>query len=424
MERLSRRTFLKGLGAGLVAASWGFKGTVLAQEELPIGVLAPLLLDVGQSTKRGAEIAADEINEAGGILGRKVRLLVRDDKTSSKEAKVAFEDLVVNEGVVTIVGGFLDEVMLPLMDLVAQFRMPFLDTGSSMTGTNELVKQNYNIYKYYFRVMFNSKTLTQDMERVARDVIRDQLCVKKLGLLFEEGIWGRDMAAFLGQQLPPLGFEVTTVYFPLEHRDFGPLIAQLTEAGVEAILVAFAYNDGIAFVNHWYLSKAPFHVFGINVSGQAFEYWDDTRGRVAHHVYADAATEATEITPKTLPFYRKYTERYRLRPVRPLYTAYSTYDALHILKEAFERAGTVDDPDLLVEELEKTDYIGTIGRVVFTTLEDPYPHDVRYGDEYVVPKWVQWQEDVGRKGKREVVYPPQYKSSEYIPPPWVPPKQC
>jgi branched-chain amino acid transport system substrate-binding protein len=351
--------------------------------------------------------------------------VVRDDKTSPKEAKLAFEDLVINEGVVTIVGEFLDEVMISLMDLIAQFRMPFLDTGSSMTGTNELVAQEYEKYKYYFRVMFNSKTLTLDLERVARDVLRDKLCVKKIGLLFEEGIWGRDMAEFLGEQLPPLGFEVTTVFFPLEHRDFGPLLTQLTEAGVEAILVAFAYNDGISFVNLWNLTQAPFHVFGINVSGQAYEYWDDTRGRVAHHVYADAATEATEITPKTLPFYEKYTQKYRLRPVRPLYTAYSTYDAMYILKEAFERAGTVDDPDLLVAELEKTDYIGTIGRVVFTTLEDPYPHDARYGDEYVVPKWVQWlKEEVGRKGRREVIYPPQYKSSEYVPPPWVLPKEC
>lgn len=420
-KKLDRRAFLKGLGLGLLAAGFDWKRPLLAQaqEELPIGVLAPLVLDVGQSTVRGAELAAREINEAGGVLGRKIRLAVRDDQTSPQAAKLAFEDLVVNEGVVAIVGEFLDEVMISLMPLIAQFKMPFIDTGSSMTATNEMVAQDYENYKYYFRGMFNTDVLTMDMERVARDLLRDELGLTKVGLLLEEGIWGRDMQLFLEERLPQLGFRVTTVFFPLEQRDFGPMLTQLQSAGVEAMLVAFAYNDGINFVNQWYLTRCPIRVFGINVSGQAYEYWADTKGRVVSHVYADAATEATAVTEKTLPFYQSYIQTYRLRPTRPLYTAYATYDALHILKEAIERAGTVDDPDLLVAELEKTDYIGTVGRLVFNGLDSPYPHDMKYGDEYVVPKWVQWQADVGGKGKREVIYPPQYRTSPYVPPPWL-----
>lgn len=420
-QKLDRRAFLKGLGLGLLAAGFDWKRTILvqAQEELPIGVLAPLVLDVGQSTARGAELAAREINEAGGVLGRKIRLAVRDDQTSPQAAKLAFEDLVVNEGVVAIVGEFLDEVMISLMPLIAQFKLPFIDTGSSMTATNELVAQDYENYKYYFRGMFNTDVLTMDMERVARDLLRDELGLTKVGLLLEEGIWGRDMQPFLEERLPQLGFRVTTVFFPLEQRDFGPMLTQLQSAGVEAMLVAFAYNDGINFVNQWYLTRCPIRVFGINVSGQAYEYWADTKGRVVSHVYADAATEATAVTEKTLPFYQSYIQTYRLRPTRPLYTAYATYDALHILKEALERAGTADDPDLLVAELEKTDYIGTVGRLVFNGLDSPYPHDMKYGDEFVVPKWVQWQADVGGKGKREVIYPPQYRTSPYVPPPWL-----
>ncbi|MFQ6090273.1 MAG: ABC transporter substrate-binding protein, partial [Candidatus Bipolaricaulia bacterium] len=164
-EKLTRRSFLKGLGLGLAAASWNWNKTLFAQEELPIGVLAPLVLDVGQSTKRGAELAAREINEAGGILGKKIKLVVRDDQTSPQAAMLAFEDLVVNEGVITIVGEFLDEVMIALMPSIAQFHLPFLDTGSSMTRTNEMVAEDYDDYKFYFRVMFNTDILTRDTER-------------------------------------------------------------------------------------------------------------------------------------------------------------------------------------------------------------------------------------------------------------------
>jgi branched-chain amino acid transport system substrate-binding protein len=233
-KKLTRRAFLKGLGSGLLAAGLDWNRTIFAQaqEELPIGILAPLVLDVGQSTVRGAELAAREINEAGGVLGRKIRLAVRDDQTSPQAAKLAFEDLVVNEGVVAILGEFLDEVMISLMPLIAQFKMPFIDTGSSMTATNEMVAQDYASYKYYFRAMFNTDILTMDMERVARDVFRDELGLKKVGLLLEEGIWGRDMQGFLEERLPQLGLSVTTVFFPLEQRDFGPMLTQLKDAGV------------------------------------------------------------------------------------------------------------------------------------------------------------------------------------------------
>jgi len=417
-ERFSRREFLKGLGGGLILSGLWNKA-LLAQEELTIGILAPLLLDVGQSTVRGAELAAGEINEAGGILGHKIKLVVRDDELSPQAAKLAFEDLVANQGVIAIVGGFMDEVMLALMPLVAQFRMPFLDTGSTTPQTNELVAKDYRSYKFYFRVMLNADILSLDTERLAKDLWWDELGFKKVALLLEEGIWGRNLQEFLEKRLPPLGFSVTSALFPLEQRDFGPLLSQLKESGAEAMFVAFAYNDGISFVNLWYITKFPMHVFGINPAGQAYEYWADTKGKVISHVYADAATEATAITPKTLPFYQKYVQTYKLRPTRPLYTAYATYDALHILKEALERVGKTDDPEPLVAALEKTDYLSTVGRMVFNGLDSPYPHEVKYGDQYVVPKWVQWQADVGGKGKREVIYPRQFRTSPYVPPPWL-----
>jgi branched-chain amino acid transport system substrate-binding protein len=288
-----------------------------------------------------------------------------------------------------------------------------------MAEFTKMVAQDYESYKFYFQVMLNTEILTEDTKRLARDILRDELGFARIGLLLEDTIFGRDLQEVMEAYLPPLGFSVTSVIFPSDNRDFGPPLAQLQDAGVEAMIVAFAFHDGINFVNYWYLTRCPIHVFGFNVSGQAYEYWADTRGRVVSHVYADAATEATAITPKTLPFYQKYIGTYRLRPVRPLYTAYSTYDALHLLKEALERAGRADDPDLLVAELEKTDYIGTVGRVVFNDLDSPYPHGVKYGDDFVVPKWVQWQADVGGKGKREVIYPPQFRTSPYLPPPWL-----
>jgi hypothetical protein len=89
---------------------------------------------------------------------------------------------------------------------------------------------------------------------------------------------------------------------------------------------------------------------------------------------------------------------------------------MFILKEAIDRAkGT--DPDKLVEELEKTDYVGTVGRVQFRGKDDIYPHDPKYGPEYVVAKWVLWttlakdplKANPQKDPLRVVIWPKQYR---------------
>ena len=89
------------------------------------------------------------------------------------------------------------------------------------------------------------------------------------------------------------------------------------------------------------------------------------------------------ITDKTIPFYDKYMKLYK---EAPNYTA-GTYDAIYILKDAVEKAGTLDS-DKLVPLLEQTDYISAAGRVVFDK-----SHDVTWGPGYVTSLGTQWQEN-------------------------------
>ena len=100
----------------------------------------------------------------------------------------------------------------------------------------------------------------------------------------------------------------------------------------------------------------------------------------------------------------------------PTYNA-GTYDALYILKGAIERAGSLDQ-DEIVAELEETDYVGTGGRFVFND-----EHDVTWGPGYVTGVGVQWQD-----GELKGVWPPadgswngiQYEGIvDYQLPPWV-----
>jgi branched-chain amino acid transport system substrate-binding protein len=111
-----------------------------------------------------------------------------------------------------------------------------------------------------------------------------------------------------------------------------------------------------------------------------------------------------------MKFYRAYQKRWGTEPEG--YGAASGYMARYVLKDAIERAGTLD-PDSLVSALEKTDLVGVYGRVRF----DPKSHQIVPSldpKEGAVGTIFQWQD-----GKRVVVYPPKIAMGEIKFPPWM-----
>lgn len=444
-KSLSRRRFFAWLGVSLGALAVGPVWGRAQPRPVKIGVLAPLIFNfaIGVGLNRGAQIAREEINANGGILGRPLELIVRDSQLDPRIASRRFEELVAQEGALAVVGGFLDETTIPIVNnVMPRLRTVFLNTGTATPETTELVKRDYENFKFYFRLMLSTDVLTRDTVSAAKGLLADQLGLSKAAVVAEDGSFGRDFQMFLEQELPGVGLEVpegASFRFPqIGAFDFTNILAQSKQEGAEAFIVAFIRRNGFAFVRQWFDQGPQLPVIGINVSGQAFEYWAQTEGKVISHVYADAATGATAVTEKTLPFFNVYVERYQGQspPTQPLYTSYSTYDALYVLRQAIERLGEPPpDPqdtaayahykEALVEALEQTDWVGTVGRVRFQGPADPRPHDPfttdpETGEVLVVPKWVQWQSDTGEiegTPDRKVVWPPQYKNSPFVPPP-------
>jgi branched-chain amino acid transport system substrate-binding protein len=112
------------------------------------------------------------------------------------------------------------------------------------------------------------------------------------------------------------------------------------------------------------------------------------------------------LTPKTIPFYDKYVEKFRREPV---YTSFGAYDALYIYKEAVERARTFD-PERVIPQLERTNYVGTGQRIAFDEA-----HDLRYGPGYARLYYVQWQDGC----KRALIWPKEVATGKYVPLPWM-----
>jgi len=441
---LSRRRFLQTIGAGMGALTLGPISPVIGQaqdEPIKIGVVAPLTFNfsIGVGLQRGVEIARDEINDAGGIMGRPVELIIEDNQLDPRVSVQKYQKLVQQDNVVAVTGGFLDETTLPIVNnVLPRLRTPFVNSGTATSETTELVRNDYDNFKYYFKLMLSTDVLTRDTANAAQTLYVDELGLKNVALVSEDGGFGRDFEAFLQDRLPEIGLNIpegASFRFPQDGQfDFSNILAQAEDAGVEGFVVAFIRREGFAFVRQWFKQGPRLPVLGINVFGQAFEYWNQTSGNVVSHVYADAATGATDVTEKTLPFFNKYLERHRGQsaPTRPLFTSYTTYDALFVIKQAIDRIGEAppspgdaeafaDYREQLVPSLEQTDWTGTVGQIRFQSPDGERPHHpvVRNeaGDPLLVPKWVQWQSDEQNQPDRKVVFPSTFKNAELTLPP-------
>jgi branched-chain amino acid transport system substrate-binding protein len=392
------------------------------QQSVKIGLIGPVnLLDVGRAMVRGAQLALDEINglvSEGKLPPPKLTIegLIRDDEVLRGDvAKAAFEELV-SLGAVAIVGGFVDETVGAMLPSMVRLKKPYLDTGSSSPEFNKLVKEKYDQYKYYFRLMINDNVMGQDMGKMAAGLMLNEMGMEKVALVAESSAFGQNLSRILQERLAPAGVQITKVLsFPLQNPDFASILQQVSDTDADALMLVLAFDPGIPLIGQAYEMKLDMPVIGINAEGQSFEYWKGTGGRVMGHVYVDVATGETPITPKTRPFYQAYVERFGgSPPSRPLFTAFTTYDAVFILKGAIDRAGSTD-PDKIVAELEKTDHVGTVGRIKFRDKNDPYPHEPIYDPGYVVAKWVLWgtttQNPLSPRAEpvRVVVWPPQFR---------------
>ncbi len=376
--------------------------SLMAQDVIKIGVLAPLDLPVGKGIQNGAEMAAEEINASGGILGKKVELLIADTKLKPVIGAYEYTRLATQEKVAAVLGTYISEVALAVIEQVPKHKVPFL-SGSATPELTEKVKQNYDSLKYVFRTYFNSYEMADfSSEWLVSDLIKKR-GLKRFALMAENANWARPVAAKWEKDIKDAGAVIANIeYFDKTTKDFKPIFARIAESQCEMICVLTAITEASAFLNQWTESKGPLMGGIIGSFRMAWKVSDKT----AVSLISLSFPGIFPIKAKDMVFQDKYLGKYKIIPE---FTSPHFYDALYMLKAAIERAKSVD-PDAITDAMEKTDYIGVMGRWVF----DKASHHSKFGPGYRQFMTMQWQPD----GKACVIYPDEHKTCEMIFPQW------
>ena len=238
----SRRNFVTAAAAAALAAAM-VPGAAQAQGAFKVGELnsyksQPAFLE---PYKRGWEMALEEINAGGGVLGRKLEVASRDDGGNPGDAVRVAEELVSREGVNVIAGTFLSHLGLAVADFAKQKRVFFL---AAEPLTDKITWQNGNRYTYRLR----ASTYMQVAMLVPYAVEAKK---KRWALVYPNFEYGQSAAAWFKQLMkekqPDIEF-VTEQATPLGKVEAGPVVQALADSKADGIFNVLFGPDLSRFV--------------------------------------------------------------------------------------------------------------------------------------------------------------------------------
>ena len=387
-----RRAVLAAALACTVAAP------ALAQSKDPIkiGIIAEESAIAGAGISKGAQMAADEINKAGGVNGRMIQLVIYDDHSSASDAVRAFQRAVSQDKVVAVVGSYISEVALALEPWAARMHMPFITTGAASNDISKHVHDDYAKNKYTFHEWMTSAFIADSVCDSTKALLSPKYQIKTAVVFSEDAAWTTPLDAEYLKCLPKIGVKVLDhIRFSPDTSDFTPLYNKIEGEKPDMIITGISHV-GVQPTVQWAQQQVPIPMVGQSSQATSGTFWKDTNGAAAGVLTQSAAAPGAALTPQTQPFMADYSKKFGEPPP---YTGFSTHDAVNVVAEAIKRAGSTD-PEKLVTALEATDYTGVIGKVQFYGKDSPYTHAMKYGPGYVTGVTLQWQ-----GGKQVTLWP-------------------
>ena len=381
-------------GRGAIAlaaltASGALSAPAYADEgPIRIGVIAEAQAVAGSSIPSAAQLAADEINAAGGVDGRKIEIVSYDDHSNSAEAVRAFQRAVNEDHVSAVIASYVSEVVLALEPWSGRLKTPMITPGAASDVITANIAKDYEHNKYTFHGYLTSGSLARLVCDSAKDLLVDGLKMKTAVIMSEDAAWTTPLDAGYADCLPQIGLKVLDhIRFSPDTTDFTPIFNNI-EAQKPDVIITGISHVGVQPTVQWKSQQVPIPMFGIASQATNSTFWKDTNGATEGVLYQGVSGPGVAVTAKTLPFVEAFKAKFGNFPS---YAGYTSYDDVYIIADAIHRAGSTDG-EKLVTAMEATDYVGTIGRVQFKPKDDPLVQGLKIGPGLITGLFLQWHD--------------------------------
>jgi branched-chain amino acid transport system substrate-binding protein len=397
-----------------------------SQQAAPIVIGAPIARasTYGQNGERSMILAMEEINKAGGIMlggqKRPIKLEIVDTRDEepgvpTSEVLLAIEKLILDKKVSILAGGpTMSECCLAALDLFPKYKvLSIVNIGCWTPGWHAKTGKDIANYKYSFRLSGNVAYWIPNIVTLLSQV-KQKHGFNKMYITVAEAAHAKAAAAAVEKGATADGWTVVgKEVHPLATTDFSMLLRDVKKSGAQVLFIWDHVPEALSMINQWQDMKIPAAAIGFVGPTEDPVMWKQTGGKVAYLVEfagEGGTLPGQDITPLTKPYFNAFKKRWGDEPRGT--GNVPSYTALYLLKDAIERAGTLD-VDSLVTAIEQTDMVTAGGRLKFEKTN----HQAIYGTnpkETLMPQLLQWQD-----GKRVSIWPQPIAVGEYKLPPWM-----
>ena len=336
--------------AGALAATALFCTYAVAADPIKIGVAVGLSganSVVAPAVVQSSQLAVDEINAAGGILGRKIELEIADDASGAVGAQKAYDTLVFQKNVDAIISMETSAARNAALPAVTRGRKPFIYT-SFYEG------RSCNPWMYV-----NGWVPEQQVAPVV-DYFEKSKGAKTFYLVGNDYAFGRGMLDFTKKYIEQHGGKVVgETYLPIDGTDWTPILSKIRSIHPDALISATAGGaPNVALAKQ------------LKGAGMALPYGNlaideataKSMGDVATGIYMSGSYLTSIGTPQNMQFLAAMQKRFGKEMKTPNELSEPQYEAFFLYKAAVEKAGSTD-PSKVIKALGEASFDGPRGRV-------------------------------------------------------------
>jgi branched-chain amino acid transport system substrate-binding protein len=398
-----------GLAAGITATILVALSAVAAQgPPIRVGVsvgTSGQYAALGQNQVRGHQLCVKDANEKGGVLGRKVELLVEDDQSQPANAVRIYEKLIGQDKIDAVLGPYSSPITEAVADVTERHKLPMLATGAATTSIFRKGR------KFVFMLLSPAEGYLEGFVDVAA-----KRGLKTIAVIYEDTLFPKAIAQGAAEIARRKGLQAVRLEaYAKGTTDFGPVLQKIAAGNPDALAAATYFDDSVAITRAVKELNLNPRIYGVTVGGDLPRF-HETLGKAAEFVYGASQWEPDLVTlrvgglipiARQYPGAREFVEAHH-RDFKEAGLSYHTaqgYAACQLLLEGIRRAGSVDGEKVRA----------AIARLDFNTVFGAFKVDA---DGFqIAHKMVmfQWQD-----GKKVIVWPEDLAPGKprFPTPPW------
>lgn len=344
---------LAGCGANSNSANAATSG---AQDTVTLAVVSPVTGDsaeYGIHFNVGAQMAADKINEAGGINGKQVVLKSFDSKNDAKEAAEVARLICQDKTILATIGDFSSTCCMATAPIYEENKTVQISPSAGLIDFPRVGPYNFA----------TTGVQENDGGFLMNRVINEKMGSKSVAIVYTNNDYGLNMLSYMTQEAEADGVVITdTEAVASGEKDFTAIVSKMRQTEPEAVAIVGSYNEVANCVKQirqvgW---DVPVAISGSALTDQLVELLGDD----VNDIYSNIAFVASDNTPETKEFNEEFTKRANMPPS---FHSISTYDTVMLVCDAAIQCGDNLNRETLKDAVQNyKGFDGLMGPFEFT----------------------------------------------------------